>query len=392
MRTEEREVRALKWTRPRNTATTVFLIVAAVLLIYLCFRIIQPFLTAIAWATVLAVVFKPVHHRIQQALKRDDLSALATTLIATLVAILPFVLLGFAIAREAAQAYKPVAEGLKSSGDLTTAISQVRIIGPAWHWLQDHFRQWDIDLGSMADAALRRTGDLALNLAKGTVTGLSTFILDVVLVAFTLFFFLRDSRLILFHLQRAVPLSPETAYQLYDQIAEVIRAAVNGVVVIGIIKGLLAGLAFWVLGIHSPVLWGTVGAFASVIPIVGISLVWAPATVVLLVQGHAIKALLLAVWGLAVLSLIDNFLYPILVGGQVRLPTLLVFFSSLGGLATFGFLGFVIGPVIVTLTLTLVEAASAYYSGSAETLAEAVEETKEQSDGATGRPGDRATE
>src|SRR5262249_17992147 len=151
--------------------------------------------------------------------------------------------------------------------------------------------------------AVQQAGNLAVNLVKGTITNLSSFILNVVLVTFTLFFFFRDGRLILHHLQRIVPIKSDTAYEIYQLIGDVIRAAVNGVVVIGLAKGFLAGLAFWILGAHSPVLWGTVGAFASVIPVVGISIVWVPVAVVLLVQGQAIKALLLAIWGLTALSL-----------------------------------------------------------------------------------------
>lgn len=388
MRTEEGKVAARRHiVLTRNTATTIFLIVVAALLAYLCYQIIQPFLTAIAWATILAVVFEPMHRRVQQALKRESLSAGVSTALATLIAVLPLALLGFAIAREAAQGYKQITAGIGSGTDPSTAISQVPVIGHAWQWLQAHFRQSGIDLSSVAGDAVQRAGDVAFTLAKGTITNLSSFVLNVVLVIFILFFFFRDGRLILHHLQRIVPIKSETAYEIYSLIGEVIRAAVNGVVVIGLVKGTLAGLAFWVLGVHSPVLWGTVGAFASVIPVVGISIVWVPATFVLLLQGHAIKALLLAIWGLTALSLADNILYPILVGGQVRLHTLLVFFSALGGLAVFGFLGFVLGPVVATLAVMLIEMASEYYSGGAETVAEAVERAKE----ATGRGGDGAT-
>jgi predicted PurR-regulated permease PerM len=379
MRTEERKVGERRRVKlVKNPATTVFLLAVAVLLAYLSYRIARPFLGAIAWATILAVVFDPVHRRVRGALKRDSLSALASTVITVLVAVVPFVLLGFAIAREAAQGYKQVAATVESGADPATAISQMPMVGAAWQWLQEHFRQWDIELNALAGEVAQRAGELALGLVKGTITNVSSFVLNIVLVAFTLFYFFRDGRQILFNLQRIVPIRSETAYKVYDLIGDVIRAAVNGVVVIGLIKGLLAGLAFWALGIHSPVLWGTASAFASVIPVVGPSVVWAPAAIVLALQGHFIKGLLLAIWGLTALSLIDNLLYPILVGGYVRLHTLLVFFSALGGLALFGFLGFVLGPVVATLTVTLIEVASEYYSGGTETVAEAAEEVKER--------------
>jgi predicted PurR-regulated permease PerM len=376
MRTEERKVSFRQLIIRRNTATTVFLAAAGALLGYLCFQLARPFLTAIAWATILAVVFEPLHRRIRARVKRENLSAGLSTLLTTLLAILPLVLLGLAVAREAAQWYRQLTAAVGGSPDLATAINQMPVIGPAWHWLQEHLKQWDIELSSMGDDALQRASQLALSLAKGTITNLSALLLNLVLVTFTLFFFFRDGRLILAHLQRIVPLKPETAYQVLGQIGEIIRAAINGVVVIGLIKGLLAGLAFWALGVHSPVLWGTVAAFASVIPMVGVSLVWVPASIALWLQGSLVKAVLLAIWGVTALSLIDNLLYPILVGGQTRLHTLLVFFSALGGLAVFGFLGFVLGPIVATLAVMLIEVASEYHRAGIEE-----QETGRQGDG-----------
>jgi predicted PurR-regulated permease PerM len=368
-----------KRTGPRSSATVAFLLAAAILLAYLSFQIIRPFLSAIAWAGILAVVFAPLHGRLRGWLKRDNLSAFASTLIITLVAMLPIALLSVAIAREAAQGYQQLTRGINSGTDLAETIRQTRIIGPAWEWLQASLREWGVELDALAGDVMGRVGELALSLAKGTITNLTAFVVNLVLAAFTLFYFFRDGPLILANLQRTVPLQAETAQQVYTLIGGVIRVAVNGVVVINLLKGLLAGLAFWALGLPSPVLWGTVGAFVSVIPVLGISLVWAPAALILLAQGHAIKALLLAIWGLTVLSLIDNFLYPILVGSQVRLHTLLVFFSALGGLAIFGFLGFVLGPMVATLTVKLIEAASEYYrAGARSQAAEAVEAVAEE--------------
>jgi predicted PurR-regulated permease PerM len=365
MRTEEGKVTRRKRFEPGNPVTVISMLAASVLLAYLSYQIIRPFLAAIAWAGILAVVFAPLHQRVRQALKRDSLSAAASTIITTLVAILPIVLLSIAIAREAGQAYDHVTANINSGADVITTINQTPVIGSAWQWLQAHLKQWNVELDSVAGDALRQGGELAFGIAKGTITNLSALILNLVLVAFTLFFFFRDSQIILRYLQRAAPIKPEATHKIYSLVREVIRAAVNGVVVINTIKGLLAGLAFWALGLPSPALWGTVGALVSVIPVLGISLVWVPGAIVLLIQGHAIKALLLAIWGLTALSLIDNFLYPILVGSQVRLHTLLVFFSSLGGLAVFGFLGFVLGPVVATLTVKMIEVVSEYYRAGA---------------------------
>ena len=366
MRTEERKVVSRQWLELANPVTVIAMLAAAVLLAYLSYQIIRPFLDAIAWAGILAVVFAPLHKQVRQAFKSESLSALTSTSITTLVAIIPLVLLSIAIAREVAQGYSQVTANINTGPDLVTTINQTPALGSSWQWLQTHLKQWNIELDTLTGDALKRGGELAFGIAKGTLANLSALILNLVLVAFTLFFFFRDGQLILLHLQRAAPINPEAARKVYDLVAEVVRAAVNGVVVINTIKGLLAGLAFWALGLPSPVLWGAVGAVVAVIPVFGISLIWAPAAVVLLIEGHTVKALLLTIWGLGVLSLIDNFLYPILVGSKVRLHTLLVFFSSLGGLAVFGLLGFVLGPVVATLTVKLIEVVSDYYRTEAE--------------------------
>lgn len=161
------------------------------------------------------------------------------------------------------------------------------------------------------------------------VASLTTFFASLVLVAFALFYFFRDGRVLPGKVQRHTPMHNETVEQIFHQIATVIRAAINGVVGINLLKGFLAGLAFQVPGLPSPVLWGGVGAVVSVIPVVGISLVWGPGVLVLWLQGHTLKAVLLAIRGLTILSLIDNFLYPAPVKNEVRLHTLLIFFSTL---------------------------------------------------------------
>lgn len=364
----------------RNKATTIFLIAVALLLGYVSYQIVRPFLTAIAWAIILAVIFNPVHQRCRRAFKNEGVSALVSTVLALLIAVLPLVLLGVAIAREATLGYRMVSGALAEHGDLTTAISQMRGVGPAWQWVQERLAQWDVDLNATINDGLRRLGGFAFGITKGLFTNLASFLLNVGIVAFTLYFFFRDGDRILLNLRRIFPIQAPTINGIFTLISEVVRATVNGVALISLAKGLLAGLALWALGIPSPALWGAVGAIASVIPVLGIALVWVPAAIYLLLAGAPIKALLLTIWGATALSFIDNLLYPVLVSGQVRLHKLLVFFSALGGLAVFGLLGFVLGPVVATLTLMLIEVASEYYSGRAETVAEATTEVRKQNE------------
>ncbi len=342
----------------RGKATTIFLLVTGLLLAYLSYQLARPFLTALAWSTILTVIFAPLHNRVRLALRNENLSAIVSTGLTLLIGVLPLVLLVTAISREAGQGYRQVRDQLASGSGVPESVG----VGPVVRRVNDFLREWDVDVDALGGQATSYLGEVVLTLAKGTITNLSAFLLNVLMIAFTLFFFFRDGPSILTHLDRIVPIELADAGGIFELIGQVIRAAIFGVVVMSLLKGFLAGLAFWVLGLHSPALWGAAGAIASVVPVVGISLVWIPAAIVLFAQGSTIKALLMVIWGVTVLSLIDNFLYPILVRSRVRLHTLVVFISALGGLSVFGFLGFVLGPVVAILTLTLADVVSHYYA------------------------------
>ena len=140
--------------------------------------------------------------------------------------------------------------------------------------------------------------------------------------------------------------------------------------VISAIQGTLGFLIFWILGLPSPLLWGVVMFFLSMIPMAGAFLVWVPAAIYLALIGAYVKALILVVWGLVVIGSIDNFLSPRLVGRRARLHELLIFFSVLGGLEVFGILGLVLGPVVVAITLALIEMVRQSFKPPSETLPE----------------------
>jgi predicted PurR-regulated permease PerM len=152
-----------------------------------------------------------------------------------------------------------------------------------------------------------------------------------------------------------MPLSDDKAHEILNRTGEVIGASVYGVLVIAVVQGVLGGLAFWVLGLPSPLLWGVVMIFLSMIPMLGAFIVWVPAAIYLVLTGDWGKAIMLAVWGALVIGSVDNFLRPKLVGERTRLHELLVFFSVLGGLQVFGVLGIVLGPVIVAITIALLD-------------------------------------
>lgn len=152
-----------------------------------------------------------------------------------------------------------------------------------------------------------------------------------------------------------VPLSEPETYEVFRRINDTIHATVYGTLVVAAVQGFLGGLMFWILGLPASLLWGTLMTLLAIVPILGAFVVWVPAAIFLGLEGSWGKVLILTAWGLGVVSLIDNLLYPILVGQRLRLHTLPVFIAIVGGLALFGSSGLILGPVILAITVALVE-------------------------------------
>jgi predicted PurR-regulated permease PerM len=169
---------------------------------------------------------------------------------------------------------------------------------------------------------------------------------------YLLFFLLRDGASVASRIRAAIPLAPPTKERLFERLTTVIRATVKGNIVMAAAQGALGGLAFWVIGVHAPLLWAVVMAFLSLLPAIGAALIWGPVSLYLLATGQVWQGVGLIAFGSLVMGLIDNVLRPLLVGKNTQLPDYLVLFSTVGGLAVFGLNGFVIGPVIAAMFIS----------------------------------------
>jgi predicted PurR-regulated permease PerM len=329
----------------RHHVTNALLILAAIVVGYLCFLMAQPFLVAIAWAAVLATLLEPVHRRVLERLSRPSLASLLTCIIALLCIIFPLILISVAIGRELARAIQPsdtsidMRELLVSKLDIVTA------------WLRDHF---GIDQESIGKS-VSGLGTLALNQTSSIVGGAAGFVFNLVIVIFTLFFFLRDRTAILDAVRRLLPLSRTNADEVLYVARDVIRACMLGGGAVSLAQGTLAFIGFWIIGVPSPLLWGVATSAFSFVPLVGAAAIWVPMTIVLAIGGHYGQALFLGLWGGLAISLVDNLIRPIIIGDATKLHTLLIFFSILGGIRVFGFLGLVMGPVVLAIGIALIE-------------------------------------
>lgn len=152
-----------------------------------------------------------------------------------------------------------------------------------------------------------------------------------------------------------LPLNAEQSERLANRISETMVANLHGGLAVGLAQGFLTGLSFWVLGISAPILWALVTGLASLVPVVGSALVWGPAALILALTGHWVKALILVVWGAVVVGQIDMVIRPYVIGSHVKIHSLLIFFALIGGVEAFGVIGIFLGPLILSVTLALID-------------------------------------
>lgn len=201
--------------------------------------------------------------------------------------------------------------------------------------------------------AAKTAGAFLVSFAAGMTATTATFLLNLFVMLYAMFFFFRDGHKILERIFYYTPLSDEDETRMLTQFASITRATVKGTLVIGMIQGALSGIAFWVAGIEGAALWGTIMTILSIIPGIGAALVWVPAVIILFVTGQSLTATLLAAWCAAVVGTVDNFLRPMLVGRDAKMPDLLILIGTLGGLFLFGLIGFIVGPIVCGLFLTV---------------------------------------
>jgi predicted PurR-regulated permease PerM len=333
-----------RWlTRERVLVIVLAIVTAAVCV--LGFQLVQPFIPAITWAIVLAVVAHPLHERLLRAIRRPSLAAAITVVIVTVALALPAAF----VARQVA------VEALESSQSMRTLLD-----GEHWKATLDRFprlaplRRW-VDEQVDVRGEIKRASEAIAKNVREFLAGSVDFVIGVFITLFLLFYSLRDKRRLLDSLRSFVPLAAPETHKVLAKVRHAIHAIVYGTLTVAAVQGVLGGLMMWWLGLPSPLLWGTVMGLVAVLPVFGTALVWVPVALYLAAEGDWTKALVLTAWGALVISMIDNILYPVLVKNEMRLHTVPVFLSVLGGLVVFGPTGIMLGPVVLVVLLTLLE-------------------------------------
>jgi predicted PurR-regulated permease PerM len=311
---------------------------------------LRPFISVLAWAVVLVIVFYPVHQRLNDRIGRPSWSALVSCVLVVLLAVLPLTFLTMAVTEELSKAIPNLPAQISSIMN-----PQTSVLGRVSEWIQGRFGIDTLRSEQFMADQLQRSSQFLLGLSLSLVGNIASGIIKAFFVIFTMYYLFRDGDRIVSKLPAALPLERQQSEAIISRTRDVVSASVYGIVVIASFQGLLGGIAFWVLGIPSPLLWAVLMTFVCMIPVLGSFLVWLPLSIYLGVSGHWTKAILLMIWGALVISTIDNFLRPKWMKNQTRLHELLVFFSVLGGISVFGLLGIILGPVVLAITLGLLQ-------------------------------------
>lgn len=316
---------------------------ASVLIGWLCWLLIKPFVPPLTWALVLAVLAHPLHERLLRWLKLPSLAAGAAVIVVTIVIALPAALLVRQVGTEATESVA-TARKLVDAERWKLAIERFPRLAPLREWVQR-----EVNVGEEVSKA---SGEVAKGVRDFLGRAIDVSIAALVML-FLLFYFLRDKWTILRALQRVVPLAPKETEQVRSNVRDTIAAIVFGSLVVALVQGTLGGLMFWWLGLPAPILWGAVMGVLAILPMLGAAIIWIPAALWLAIDGDWDKALLLTAWGTLVVGLIDNLIYPLLVKNRMRMHTVPVFIAVLGGLFAFGATGIVLGPLILAVALAL---------------------------------------
>lgn len=336
--------RILRWT--------IFL-GAAALVVYLCLQILSPFVNVIAWSTVLAITFHPVHDYLVRRTGRPALSAILCSALVVVVVVVPLLFVASLAVNQFIAVGESVQRTFGGDGvDTTTPLGQV------YAWVTGTF---DLDATAIIAWLRGHAALIAQNAAGYTVAiaaSLTGALLSFIFIIFAMFLLFRDGSRMVARIPDLLPFERPRSEALLLRVRDVIYGGVYGVIVIALLQGVLCGGMFWVLGVPSAALWGMVTVVTSVLPIFGAAAVWVPGTVYLGIVGQWTDAVVLLVWGTLVISGVDNFLRPRLVGGRVGLSEIVMFFALLGGLQVFGILGIVLGPVLFAVAASIVDVLS----------------------------------
>jgi predicted PurR-regulated permease PerM len=336
--------------RERRRISVLIFYGTVVLIGYLAYQIVQPFLVEIGWAVVLAICLDPLQERLRPRLGPTRTAAVLTLLVLLVL----FVPIGFAV-------FALVNEGQQIATHLRGELEQKGGAGAwlhaAWAWLrakvpvlpteEEAIAHVSAEVGNLAGFMAARAG--------GVLKGAAAFVFSLGITLGILFFLLRDSLAFSGRLRQLLPFHSEQNDRMLSLSRDLVSASVSATLAISVAQGIIGGVAFAILGIPGAAVWGLVMGILAFLPLVGATLVWLPAAVWLMLSGSLGKGIALLLVGVVVMGNVDNVVRPLLLSGKSRMNTLVMLISLLGGVSAFGFIGIVLGPLVAAMLTALAE-------------------------------------
>jgi predicted PurR-regulated permease PerM len=315
--------------------------------------VLQPLYGAIVWGSILAIVFAPLYRRMLRVMRqKPSLAAAVTVALVLVLVILPLIMVVALLVREVTGAYARIESG---ELDIVGFFRRMFDLLPAW--MADLLERFGLtDFGAVWErsiATLLKGSQFVAAQAFVVGHNVLDFGVNLFVMLYLLFFLLRDGEELSARILNAIPLPADQKVALISRFTVVIRATVKGNILVAALQGALGGLIFWAMDIHAAVLWAVVMAFLSLLPAIGAALVWLPVAIYMVMSGDIWQGIALTAYGVLVIGLVDNFLRPVLVGKDTKLPDYVVLISTLGGLTFFGINGFVLGPVIAAMFMAV---------------------------------------
>ncbi len=327
----------------------ITLVVLLAIAVGLCLVVVWPFAATIIGAAVLAVVYYPLHVRIQIRVAKPRLAALLSTILVLIAFLAPLALLATTVLQELRAAYQALAPGAdgQGAGRIWAALDRPLAAVGTWLGMESS------DLRRLLAARLQEAGAALAGKTMAVLGAAGGGVVKIVIAVGTFYCtFLYGSRLYRSTVQFS-PLGPGRTETLLNTVHDMVMASFYGVIAVAAAQGFLCGLGAWIAGLPSPALWGVAAAVVSVLPLFGSALVWIPAAAVLFLQGSVGRGVFMLVWGAGLVGTIDNFIRPLVVMTKLPVHPLVVFVAMLGGVEAFGLMGILFGPMILAVTVAL---------------------------------------
>ncbi len=320
------------------------------LLGFLAYEIMNPFFTAIAWAMVFSIIFYPVYAAIFRYIRIREVASVVTIGIILIILIGPITYLSNLLITEMRAFMERITperiESVKGYFEIVRS-------SPVFERIAPYMGGVGMPSEDVIMEGIKKAGRTLIDNLK--ITNVVSLFADFLFMIFTIFFLLRDGQRFLAKARDFMPFSEQEKDRLATQAKDMIVSTVYGGAIVAIIQGLLGGVAYYVLGINSPVMWGVAMSVMSFVPLVGTFSIWGPASAFFVLTGNPVKGAGLFIYGVLIISMVDNILRPLIIGSRTKMPTILILFSVLGGIKLFGMIGFVMGPLIMAVFLSVLD-------------------------------------